>query len=104
MISKPSAPRLKWYGLKVWKDLRAIRLAAEPLCRCCKQQGRLTPGNTVDHITPHRGDWALFTGYSNTQTLCRVCHSVGKQRDEHRGFTSGCDVHGIPYDSHWNKE
>ena len=78
-------------------------LAREPLCRMCKQQGRLTPSNTVDHVKPHRGDWALFTDYSNLQSLCRSCHSVGKQRDENRGFTAGCAVDGMPIDPdhHW---
>ncbi len=78
-------------------------LAREPLCRMCKQQGRLTPANTVDHVKPHRGDWALFVDFHNLQPLCRVCHSVGKQRDEHRGFTAGCSSDGMPIDPdhHW---
>lgn len=29
----------------------------------------------VDHIQPHRGDWAVFTDRSNLQSLCHSCHS-----------------------------
>ena len=104
MIRKPSAPRLSYYSHKAWKDLRKLRLQAEPLCRLCREQHQLTPATIVDHITPHRGDWALFIAYDNTQSLCVTHHNVSKQRDEHRGFKGGCDVHGVPYDSHWRDE
>ena len=34
-----------------------------------------TEATEVDHIQPHRGDWAVFTDRSNLQSLCHSCHS-----------------------------
>ena len=41
------------YGV-VWRRLRLMQLAREPLCRDCKRRGLLTPGVHVDHIIPKR--------------------------------------------------
>jgi hypothetical protein len=54
----------------------------------------------VDHVRPHRGEWALFADFDNTQSLCASHHSASKQRDEHRGFVGGCDANGEPLDPH----
>ncbi|WP_231555339.1 HNH endonuclease [Paracoccus sanguinis] len=40
------------------------------------------PADVVDHITPHRGDEALFWNWSNWQALCAPCHNRHKQRAE----------------------
>ena len=38
----------------------------------------------ADHITPHRGDEALFWDMCNGQCLCKRCHDRDKQREEAR--------------------
>ena len=60
------------YGV-VWRRLRLMQLAREPLCRDCRRRGLLTPGEHVDHIVPKRdGGEDLF---DNLQTLCETCHA-----------------------------
>jgi 5-methylcytosine-specific restriction endonuclease McrA len=72
------------YRTPEWRRLRAGCLKAEPLCRECRRAGRATPATTADHITPHRGDPALFFNAANLQPLCDVHHG-DKQRIEHGG-------------------
>lgn len=58
-----------------WRRVRERILAAEPLCRFCAADGRVTAATDVDHIEP-------FTGLrdprrldpSNLRPLCRPCH------------------------------
>lgn len=63
----------KGYGRR-WQKARAAFLHAHPLCVRCEAQGKLTAATIVDHITPHRGDPALFWDRSNWQALCKSCH------------------------------
>ena len=39
----------------------------------------------VDHITPHKGDKALFWQRANWQPLCKQCHDI-KTAIEDGGF------------------
>lgn len=60
------------YGSR-WRKLRKMVLSSEPLCRQCKQNGRIRAATDVDHIQPKRegGDDSL----DNLQPLCHSCHS-----------------------------
>jgi 5-methylcytosine-specific restriction protein A len=46
-------------------ELRKRRLRAEPLCRLCKDEGRVTAATVVDHIKP------LALGGTDTDDNCR---------------------------------
>lgn len=71
------------YDRARYKRLRKMRLAAEPLCRYCKERfDKLTPATVCDHIKPHKGDEELFFDYANTQSLCKHCHDSVKHREE----------------------
>lgn len=70
-----------------WRKLRRIHLAKEPLCRMCGNEGRLKAAYVVDHITPHKGDPALFYDPANWQSLCSHHHSSVKQSEERRSQT-----------------
>lgn len=71
---------------KAWtKKAKAFRLLY-PLCgmrpdnqppvmSLCHREGRTTPATLVDHVTPHRGDRALFDSLDNLQSMCDACHS-----------------------------
>lgn len=61
----------QWYYGGVWQKLRARHRKREPLCRSCG-----APGQMVDHVCDHKGDWSLFTDPRNLQTLCHACHNA----------------------------
>ena len=64
-----------WYSLPIWTDaLRPQQLLRESFCRECAKRGVRTRATVVDHITPHRGDWAKFIDPANHQSLCKSCH------------------------------
>ena len=100
-MARPAHNRL--YGRR-WRKLRAAVLAAEPLCRYCKAQGRTTAATVVDHIRPHKGDVALFYDTANLQPLCKRCHDSHKQSRDRTGKLRGATADGRPLDPghHWN--
>lgn len=59
----------------VWRKIRNAKMKEQPLCEPCQVIGRTTLATEVDHITPHRGDWALFFSPKNLQSICKPCHS-----------------------------
>lgn len=68
----------------------------------CAAVGRLTAATVADHVTPHRGDEALFFDPANLQSLCDAkpwrCHSQAKAREENAGFHAQADADGWPTD------
>ncbi|WP_294636615.1 HNH endonuclease signature motif containing protein [uncultured Aquabacterium sp.] len=57
-----------------WQARREAWLMLNPLCRHCKEHGRTTMGQEVDHIVPL---WMGGTdNESNYQTLCIPCHKL----------------------------
>lgn len=80
--------RERGYGSK-WQAARAEYLEANPTCRTA---GCGKPATVVDHITPHRGDLALFWRRSNWQPLCAGCHGrKTARRDGGFGRAVKCD-------------
>ncbi len=80
---RASAEYHGWYLLPIWKDdLRPGQLVREPFCRECAKRGIRTPATVVDHIRPHRGDWALFIDPANHQSLCKSCHDRKTAREQ----------------------
>ena len=72
---KESAQWHSWYSLPIWTaDLRPAQLLQQPFCCECSKLGRRVKATVVDHIQPHRGDWAKFTNRGNLQSLCKRCH------------------------------
>jgi len=70
------------YLTRKWREeLRPAQLMREPFCRACARRGLRTPATRVDHIKPHRGDWALFTDPDNLQSLCESCHNRKTNRE-----------------------
>lgn len=67
----------RWmYSTDEWtQDLRPAQLLREPFCRECARRSLRIPATDVDHVEPHRGDWAKFTDRENLQSLCHSCHS-----------------------------
>jgi 5-methylcytosine-specific restriction protein A len=60
------------YGWR-WQQVRLDHLRREPLCRTCHAQGRLIPGEHVDHIIPKSEGGS--DDERNLQSLCAACHN-----------------------------
>lgn len=91
-----------FYNDKLWLKTRAKFLSRNKVCNFCG--GKAT---VVDHIKPHRGNYALFINERNWQPLCKLCHDSAKQKAERRGLDHiGVDENGFPIDpSHlWNQK
>lgn len=70
------------YGA-AWDRLRKVILARDShLCQMCKAEGRVTPGNHVDHIKPKAQGGT--DDPANLRVLCKPCHS--RASNEQRGF------------------
>ena len=70
------------YGYK-WQKAREGHLLSEPLCRMCKElDRRAVPATVVDHITPHRGDQAIFWDRNNWRSLCKHHHDSESQKKD----------------------
>ncbi|MCB1511526.1 MAG: HNH endonuclease [Hyphomicrobiaceae bacterium] len=74
---RPSA-RQRGYTAE-WEKARLAYLSVYPSCWRCG-----APATLVDHVTPHRGDKAIFWDRRNWQPLCVHCHSGAKQSEERR--------------------
>ena len=88
----------KYYKTKAWRWARTIQLHDEPLCEPCKAKGKVVAATTVNHRTPHKGDWALFIDPANHQSLCKPCHDGPTQQRERIGYTKDTGTDGIPTD------
>jgi 5-methylcytosine-specific restriction protein A len=81
-MTKP--PWDSWYKTARWQKLRRRQLDREPLCRMCKDEGRVTPASICDHREPHRGDAAKFWA-GPFDSLCKPHHDSTKQSLEKGG-------------------
>jgi 5-methylcytosine-specific restriction protein A len=70
-----------------WQQAREGFLRAHPLCVRHEARGEVVAATVVDHITPHKGDKALFWQRANWQPLCKRCHDI-KTMTEDRGAWS----------------
>lgn len=79
--SRPApAPRVsasqRGYDSK-WQEARRGFLAKHPRCECPEHKGKPNAplADTVDHITAHKGDKALFWQRSNWRAVAKACNS-----------------------------
>lgn len=100
------------YNTARWQRLRLAHLMLEPLCRGCEAMGRLTPANTVDHITPVSEGGDPFPAHDGLASYCPPCHGAKTARGSEAGAVrstkprKGCDANGNPIDpAHpWSKK
>lgn len=77
----------KWYKTARWQKLRMSVLVRDLFTCQMPECGKVeldTSKLVADHMTPHRGDEALFWDDGNLQCLCKTCHDRLKQREESR--------------------
>ena len=80
---RANKPGRAWYSLRLWRDqLQPQQLQRQPLCELHLERGEIVAANTVNHRTPHKGDWSLFVDPYNHQSVCASCHSSDVQRQE----------------------
>ena len=65
-----------------WSKASKAFLRSHPWCVQCMQEGRYTPAQVVDHIVPHKGNWALFWDSKNWQPLCKAHHDRKTARED----------------------
>ena len=71
----------RFYGTKVWRDLREQKLMEQPLCEECLLFDRITPATQVHHKDKF-GDyypdeqlmWEKFLDWDNLESICAACH------------------------------
>lgn len=63
----------------IWRAIRAGVLSREPLCRVCREQGRITAATEVDHIDGDSANGLTI----NLQPLCTPCHSRKTAHENH---------------------
>jgi 5-methylcytosine-specific restriction protein A len=91
------------YKTARWRRLRQEAIRRDfGICRMCgvlcKTGVRGPRTATVDHIKPHKGDFALFFDAGNLQLLCAACHDGSKKFAENRGFSREVNAEGYPVD------
>ncbi|WP_390844831.1 HNH endonuclease signature motif containing protein [Anatilimnocola floriformis] len=59
-----------------------IKLANNPLCEDCEEQGITRPASEVHHIVKPNGNPELMYSLNNLKSLCKSCHSKRTQRGE----------------------
>ena len=77
-------PWRAWYGSAEWRAIKARQRALQPLCERHLKRGEIVAMAVVNHVVPHRGDWALFVS-GPFESLCKACHDGEVQREERAG-------------------
>ena len=72
-INKRKSAEERGYDSR-WRTVSKRFLKANPLCFHCLKESKVVKATVVDHITPHRGNKALFWDERNWQSLCKRCH------------------------------
>lgn len=94
------------YNTARWQHVRLTRLMTDPLCVPCRNAGRITPANTVDHQKAISDGGAPFD-LTNLVSMCTSCHSQKTARGPEAGAVKttralqprkGCDASGNPLD------
>lgn len=90
------------YNSREWRELRIMKLRANPLCEVCEQEGIVTSAHAVHHRHPIEDStskaemrkWAFM--WENLVSVCDACHAkihkeqgkgtkeLAKQRAEQR--------------------
>lgn len=72
--------RQRIYQTERWRQLRASKLATNPLCELCEENGIITPAEDVHHkvsfMTTNDKAKRIRLAYdrANLECLCRACH------------------------------
>jgi 5-methylcytosine-specific restriction protein A len=99
---KQQKDKAEIYNSREWKELRIMKLRANPLCEVCEREGIVTSAHAVHHRHPIEDStskaemrkWAFM--WENLVSVCDACHAkihkeqgkgtkaLAKQRAEQR--------------------
>ena len=99
---KQQKDKAEIYNSREWRELRIMKLRANPLCEVCEQEGIVTSAHAVHHHHPIEDStskaemrkWAFM--WDNLVSVCDACHAkihkeqgkgtkaLAKQRAEQR--------------------
>ena len=99
---KQQKDKAEIYNSREWRELRILKLRANPLCEVCEQEGIVTSAHAVHHRHPIEDStskaemrkWAFM--WENLMSVCDACHAkihkeqgkgtraLAKQRAEQR--------------------
>lgn len=65
-----------------WRKLRTYILSQNPLCVCCKENGRFVPAQDIHHIKKIRTHPELRLEPSNLMPVCKKCHNIIERHSE----------------------
>lgn len=79
---KQAKDKASIYNSREWKDLRILKLRANPLCEKCEAEGYVKSAHCVHHKHPIEDShsvqemkhWAFM--WDNLQSLCDECHAA----------------------------
>ncbi|MCW5758279.1 MAG: HNH endonuclease [Phenylobacterium sp.] len=78
-----------WYKSAEWRRTRVRVFERDDYTCQWEGCGLIVARPHADHISPHRGDRALFFDDANVQTLCPPHHNSAKQRQERAARQGG---------------
>jgi 5-methylcytosine-specific restriction endonuclease McrA len=82
VVTEEYKERNRFYQRSAWKKLRAAQLRIEPLCRKCREIGKLVEATVVDHVIPVTAGGAELE-LSNLQSLCVEHHNAKTNSERH---------------------
>lgn len=65
-----------------WRKVRDLKLAQDPLCQDCEEQGITEPANEVHHLLKVTDRPDLRLDMTNLRSLCGRCHKRRTRRGE----------------------
>lgn len=65
-----------------WRNVRLIKLQADPLCEDCDRNDRSTEATEVHHIRKIKDAPELRLDLDNLMSLCTPCHAIRSARGE----------------------
>jgi 5-methylcytosine-specific restriction endonuclease McrA len=77
-----SIERKRFYDSALWQQTREAKLRRDPMCQYCAHEGRLTPGQDVDHYRS-LAEGGHPTADENLVTACHPCHSRKTHAEQH---------------------
>lgn len=78
--ARPRQADKNFYATARWRQLRAYKLATDPLCEQCRKGGRVTAARHVHHTRPRKDRPDLAYNCGNLESLCVPCHNAMEKR------------------------